>query len=160
MHLSVKWRRSYIFKGHQNFTNHGWDKWQSRRFYCAELNEVHPVAKGNAFALFSYLRSVTLTYGGHVVKPSPTNRINRPIIFSEIINPLTSFIRDWSAKRLATAGGANKRESCFQRFNRCRGGIWDCRIFVDHARVCPIELVTIAQTRHVVIISSQRAIRL
>lgn len=63
------------------------------------LQLSNPVTKRNTIIPFRYLYSVTLTYGGHVAKLSRTNEINQPIIFSGIINPLISFIRDWSAVR-------------------------------------------------------------
>lgn len=56
---------------------------------------MNSVIKPNTIISFRYLYSVTLTYGGHVAKLSRTNEINQPIIFSGIINPLISFIRDW-----------------------------------------------------------------
>lgn len=60
----------------------------------AALPATNDVTKRDTITLFRYLCSVTLTCSSHVAKLPRTNEINWPIIFSEIINPLISLIRD------------------------------------------------------------------
>lgn len=60
----------------------------------AALPATNDVTERDTITLFRYLCSVILTCSSHVAKPPRTNGINWPIIFSEIINPLISLIRD------------------------------------------------------------------